>query len=188
MALELKQSLTLSQQLIMTPQLQQAIKLLQLSRLELLDAIYEEMQENPILEEQAVGDTEDERRDETEKEELKSEEPTLPEVIVEENTQKDVDWDNYLSEYNSGWVDTSYEDKDAPSFETMTSEKTTLTSHLMWQLNMSHLNEDQREIGFNIIGNLSDEGYLETTPEEISQITGYPLEMVLETLDIIPEF
>ena len=51
MAFELKQNLKLSQQLVMTPQLQQAIKLLQLSRLELTDLITQEMQENPLLEE-----------------------------------------------------------------------------------------------------------------------------------------
>ena len=49
MALQLRQALNLSQQLIMTPQLQQAIKLLQLSRLELLDTINQEMEENPLL-------------------------------------------------------------------------------------------------------------------------------------------
>src|SRR5256885_5430682 len=55
MALELKQSLRLSQQLVMTPQLQQAIKLLQLSRLELVDLIRTEMEQNPLLEEPADG-------------------------------------------------------------------------------------------------------------------------------------
>ena len=51
MAFELKQSLKLSQQLIMTPQLQQAIKLLQLSRQDLVETINQEMEENPLLEE-----------------------------------------------------------------------------------------------------------------------------------------
>src|SRR5437870_13544283 len=55
MALELKQSLRLSQQLVMTPQLQQAIKLLQLSRLELVDLIRTEMEQNPLLEGPAEG-------------------------------------------------------------------------------------------------------------------------------------
>ena len=55
MALEIKQSLKLTQQLIMTPQLQQAIKLLQLSRLELLTAINQELETNPILEETLEG-------------------------------------------------------------------------------------------------------------------------------------
>ena len=50
MAIEIKQQLRLSQQLVMTPQLQQAIKLLQLSRLELADVVTPELQENPVLE------------------------------------------------------------------------------------------------------------------------------------------
>ena len=61
MALQLKQSLSLTQQLIMTPQLQQAIKLLQLSRLELLDTIYSEMETNPMLEEQISDDGDEEK-------------------------------------------------------------------------------------------------------------------------------
>ena len=60
MAFELKQSLKLSQQLIMTPQLQQAIKLLQLSRLELVDTINQEMEENPLLEEVSPDEGNDE--------------------------------------------------------------------------------------------------------------------------------
>ena len=61
MALQLKQSLNLSQQLIMTPQLQQAIKLLQLSRLELLETISQEIETNPMLEEQPWEDSEGEK-------------------------------------------------------------------------------------------------------------------------------
>ena len=55
MSIEIKQHLKLSQQLVMTPQLQQAIKLLQLSRMELVDVVREEMLENPILED--TGDS-----------------------------------------------------------------------------------------------------------------------------------
>ena len=62
MALQLRQSLSLTQQLIMTPQLQQAIKLLQLSRLELLDTIYQEMETNPMLEEQAMDEADEDKR------------------------------------------------------------------------------------------------------------------------------
>jgi len=58
MALELKQQLRLSQQLVMTPQLQQAIKLLQLSRLELVGLVQQELEENPVLEEALEGDEE----------------------------------------------------------------------------------------------------------------------------------
>ena len=59
MALQLKQQVKLSQQLVMTPQLQQAIKLLQLSRLELVGMVQKELQENPVLEE--VGEADDDR-------------------------------------------------------------------------------------------------------------------------------
>ena len=80
MALELRLNLKMSQQLVMTPQLQQAIKLLQLSRMELVDVIREEMMENPPLEE---GTDEDERADEPVADDAKPEgaeqDPILPE-------------------------------------------------------------------------------------------------------------
>lgn len=188
MALELRQSLILSQQLIMTPQLQQAIKLLQLSRLELLDTITQEMEENPVLEEQAVSSAEDGAKSEGEKDESGEDIPELPEVTVEENVRDDVDWESYLSEYNNSWAETSYEPKDTPSFESTTSSRTNLYSHLIWQLNMSGLDEEQREIGTYIIGNLNEDGYLDIRLEEISQVTGYPMEKVIGTLAIIQNF
>lgn len=188
MALELRQSLILSQQLIMTPQLQQAIKLLQLSRLELVDTITQEMEENPVLEEQAVSSAEDDVKNEGEKDESGEDIPELPEVTVEENVRDDVDWENYLSEYNNSWAETSYEPKDTPSFESTTSSRTNLPSHLMWQLNMSGLDVEQREIGIYIIGNLNEDGYLDIQLEEISRVTGYPMEKVLGTLTIIQHF
>ena len=120
MALQLRQALNLSQQLIMTPQLQQAIKLLQLSRLELIDTISQEMEENPVLEEQAVSSAEDGVKNEGEKDESGEDIPEVPEVTVEENVRDDVDWENYLSEYNNSWAETSYEPKDTPSFESTT--------------------------------------------------------------------
>ena len=68
MALDLRQHLKLAQQLVMTPQLQQAIKLLQHSRLELLDTIYNEMETNPMLEEQLSDEVDEEKKIETEHE------------------------------------------------------------------------------------------------------------------------
>jgi RNA polymerase sigma-54 factor len=187
MALQLKQSLKLSQQLIMTPQLQQAIKLLQLSRLELLETITTEMETNPLLEEQPTEETGEE----------KVFEPTIQrlEDVVKETTAKepvrereDVDWESYVSEYNTGWAETPYEDRELPSFESMTANKTNLCSHLMWQLSMSNFNEPQKEIGLYIIGNLDSDGYLKTSIEEIVQVTGYPEPVVLEALSQIQKF
>src|SRR5579864_1752623 len=100
MSLELKQNFRLSQQLVMTPQLQQAIKLLQLSRLELQDLIRDEMNQNPLLEEPATsegGDTDaGEGAREAEAEVAKPVEKT--EEVKGEGAHE-IDWDNYLNNY-----------------------------------------------------------------------------------------
>jgi RNA polymerase sigma-54 factor len=214
MALELRQSLGLAQQLVMTPQLQQAIKLLQLSRLELLETVSQEMEENPILEEMTQGEVDGDdgagdKKEESEQALQESKEkisenppendsgpdpdsPSLPEVTVEERARDDVDWDNYLSEYNSGYSEgfseRHYEEKDTPSFENFTASKTDLTSHLFWQLNMSNLDDEEKEIGSFIIGNLNDDGYLDVTLDEIAQATGSPVDRIGEVLSLIQNF
>jgi RNA polymerase sigma-54 factor len=185
MALQLRQSLNLTQQLIMTPQLQQAIKLLQLSRLELLETITQEMETNPMLEEQPLDEADEEKGFE---EGGDKSEQTVSDVTVKENIREDVDWESYLSEYNTGWAESPYEEKDIPSFETFTSQKTNLHSHLLWQLGMGNFNDMQKEIGIHIIGNLDEDGYLKVSIEEISQMTAHTPSEVIETLSLIQNF
>ena len=187
MALQLKQSLSLSQQLIMTPQLQQAIKLLQLSRLELLETITQEMETNPLLDEQSGDETDDERMFEGDAKE--SEEQSTPEVVIEEKVTEDMDWETYLAEYNTGWAETPYEGgRELPTFENINANKTSLHSHLMWQLNLSNLDDSQRTIGVHIIGNIDDDGYLKISIDELSQVTGISDEEVNDVLKIIQTF
>jgi len=188
MALELRQSLGLAQQLVMTPQLQQAIKLLQLSRLELLETISQEIEENPVLEEMTPGESDQEEEKDDGKDEPVRETPEISEVMVEDRARDDVDWETYITEYNTGWAETHYEERDIPSFENITDTKTNLAEHLNWQLNMSSLDTDQREIGIHIIGNLDEDGYLDISLEEISEITGHSPEKVMETLRLIQNF
>lgn len=185
MAIQLKQSLGLHQQLIMTPQLQQAIKLLQQSRLELLETIYQEMETNPMLEEQAVDELDEDKGLEVEG---GKSEPLASEVTVKENIRDDVDWEAYLSEYNTGWAQTSFEQRDVPSFENFIASKTNLYTHLMWQVNLNDFSDMHKEIAVHIIGNLDEDGYLTTSAEEISQTTGYTLEEVLEALCLVQKF
>lgn len=185
MSLELKQSLTLSQQLIMTPQLQQAIKLLQLSRLELLETIHQEVQTNPVLEEQSSGESDQEAENTGEGEPFEQQQGDLPEVEIDKKAQEDIDWENYISEYNTPWTDVPYEDKERPSFENIPAPKPDLYSHLMWQLNMSPLEGPQKEIAHHIIANLDESGYLDLSEQEIADLTGQPSDMVLETLRFI---
>jgi len=186
MALQLKQSLSLSQQLIMTPQLQQAIKLLQLSRLELLENITTEMEANPVLEDQSVEDPEYEGA--SEETTVQVQEEVVPPVDSAERTREDMDWESYLAEYHTGWSDIRYEPRELPPFESMTSSKTNLNSHLMFQLKMSNVGNAKRNIGEFIIGNLDEDGYLKDSIEDISSSTGSSEEEVLETLSLIQAF
>ena len=189
MALDLRQSLRMSQRIIMTPQLQQAIRFLQLSRLELCQTINHEMELNPLLEEVPVDEEVEESTTEEEKKGNSNKEEPLPEVTVKETMREDFDWDAYISEYNTAWVSPSHEDtKDRPSFENLVSPKTNLGSHLMWQLQVSDLNEVQQEIGRYIIGNIDPDGYLKASIDNIIQFTQRSREEVLNVLDIIHEF
>jgi len=188
MALELKQSLKMSQRIIMTPQLQQAIKFLQLSRLELSQAINQEMEANPLLEEEP-GDEMEEGSPEEEKKKESTEEKPLPEVTIKETMRDDFDWEAYISEYNTAWASSPYEDTgDRPSFENLIAPKTNLYSHLMWQLQLSGLDDVQREIGGYIIGNIDPDGYLKASVDNIIHSTHRSREEVVKVLDTIHEF
>ena len=188
MALELRQSLTLAQQLVMTPQLQQAIKLLQLSRLELLETINEEMEENPLLEERQAGESDEGDGLDGIDEKIQSELPDLPEVKVEESAPTDVDWDSYLSEYNTETTTAPFEERELPALDNITPARTDLYSHLRWQLGMTEPDEESREIGIHIIENLNEDGFLEESLEDIAATTGYPIEKVKRVLRMIQEF
>jgi RNA polymerase sigma-54 factor len=168
MVLELRQELRLTQQLVMTPQLQQAIKLLQLCRLELLDAINEEMEENPLLEEvPAEVDAGSDAGGELTT--AQPEPPPLEPVNVEEAARADIDWSNYLGEYNApGSVYFEAEKREAPEYENFVARRESLNEHLMWQLLLSLPNRREERIGSAIIGNLNKDGYLKATVDEIA--------------------
>jgi RNA polymerase sigma-54 factor len=190
MGLELRQSLNLTQQLIMTPQLQQAIKLLQLSRLELLDTIYEEMEVNPALEEQPSGDSENEGigLGPEDYEQAPSPASEVQEVKVEERARDDVDWDSYISEYSTTKAPYPYEEKESIGVENMIGSQGNLYSHLLWQLNMSNLTDFQRNIGVCIIENLNEDGYLDATWDEIIRDGECSREEAAAVLETIQKF
>jgi RNA polymerase sigma-54 factor len=189
MVLELKQSVKMSQRIIMTPQLQQAIKFLQLSRLELLQSINHEMEINPLLEEVPLEDIEEKATEGEKKEAPSKEEEPLPEVTIKETAREDFDWEAYISEYNSAWASSPHGDsEDKPSFENLISHKTNLYSHLMWQLQVSDLDETQKEVGNYIIGNIDPDGYLGVSIDDIAEYSNRSKEDVMKVLDVIQEF
>jgi RNA polymerase sigma-54 factor len=193
MALEIRQQLKLSQQLVMTPQLQQAIKLLQLSRTELEAVIRQELEENPILEEgldhleekEDLGQAKDDHEVATVSEEVKE---------LKENPEEfnDVDWQTYLEGYHLGGGGTSSElyegDEDRPSYENLLTKKNTLADHLRWQLNLSRVGDQERMAASEIIGNLDETGYLKSTLEEIASATGLSEPVCARALAVVQEF
>src|SRR2546426_1427246 len=177
MALELKQSLRLSQQLVMTPQLQQAIKLLQLSRLELVDLIRTEVEQTPLLEEPADG-AEAELNEappelvpvlnqSIEASELVPEQPAeaqpdLKKAAEGEVARTEIDWEQYLDNYQTQHTAPSGmgSSEDLPSLESTLTRAPDLTEHLLEQLRMARLSPEEERIGALIIGNLDRDGYL----------------------------
>ena len=187
MAIELRQQLKLTQQLIMTPQLQMAIKLLQLSRLELMDAIRQEMEENPALEESQES-TPKERLDADVQEQLQPPENTK-EVTIDEKIPGDIDWSNYIDEYSApGRISFETEDRETPQYEAFISHKESLSDHLLWQLLMSSPSSEEKRLGSLIIGNLNRDGYLQSSNEELAAQVGVTAEDIDEVLFLLQTF
>ncbi|MCB1033591.1 MAG: hypothetical protein KDD47_07135, partial [Acidobacteria bacterium] len=185
MALEQKLSLKLSQKLVMTPSLQQAIKLLQMTRLELQGVLAQELVENPILEE--GGDVSEEVPGET------PEASTAEaESAGEESSMENIDLDAYFSDYMEGSSYTSMgEDRQAAPLENTVSREPDLYDHLLWQLHMLSLPERLREIAELIIGNLDADGFLAASCREIQALAEgepYSVEEVIEALKLVRGF
>ena len=188
MAIELRQQLKLTQQLIMTPQLQMAIKLLQLSRLELMETIRQELEENPALEETAETSAED-QLEETPDTKPEPEPSPTKEVSIEEKIRDDIDWSNYIDEYNTpSRVSHEGEGRDTPSFETFTAAKQTLSDHLLWQLMMTSSDPEDEKIGSLIVGNLNKDGYLDISVEELCRHSDCDCEKVESVISRMQTF
>src|SRR5258708_31291978 len=178
MSIEIKQHLKLSQQLVMTPQLQQAIKLLQLSRMELVDMVRDEMLENPILEDSVESAAEQAKAEQqapaevaaNEVERVGETEMPMTEISqdkvdstaeVKADTRSgeavaDFDWETYLDNQAQAAPMPSYKSNndDLPSLESTLTRGTSLFDHLEWQLKLSHFTLQEDGIAMLIIGNI----------------------------------
>ncbi|HLX10559.1 MAG TPA: RNA polymerase factor sigma-54 [Thermoanaerobaculia bacterium] len=174
MALEQKLSLKLAQRLVMTPSLQQAIKLLQMTRMELDTLLTQELVENPVLEEAAeAADNPDPAEEEVEPPREERQEAVATNGSEELNhgeSMENIDLDAYFGDY---WESSGYssmaEERDEPPIENSLTREPDLYDHLLWQLHMAMADVEprQREIAELIIGNLDPDGFLVATPEEI---------------------
>ena len=191
MALEGRLELRIAQKLILTPQLQQAIKLLQLPYLELSQFLNQELIENPVLEEL-------EESDEIPIEESTSEERESLEIEeAHEDTEAPLEKlmklsvDEYFEERGFDGRDLGYFNpgtESPPSFEQFITKKSNLYDHLLWQLRLSNSPESIRKIGEIIIGNLDENGYLRASIEEIEEETKTQRETVEDALSLIQSF
>ena len=188
MAQKLSQSLKQTQGLVITPQLQQAIKMLTLTHLEMTNIISEQMVENPLLEE--AGVEVGEKSAESEKLENQNLE-AKPEEFNEEPifNKDDFDWNSYVDHFNSnsGSVPSmvSRDPDDQPNYENMISQSVTLADHLFAQLGIENLSAIQNLIAEEIIHNINGDGFLEVTISEIAKNQNVSEDEVLEVLEMV---
>jgi len=198
----------MGQQLTMTPQLQQAIRLLQLSTLDLQQEIQEALDSNPMLEREEDGDDFDNSDPMAESIEKKSESPSAdsPEQSEPDNhydepintveNLEEGDWGDRIP--NELPVDTAWEDiyqtsasslpssdDDEWDFTSRTSSGESLQSHLLWQLNLAPMSDTDRLIGVTLIDCINPQGYLEETLEEVLESFDPELEIELDEIEVV---
>jgi RNA polymerase sigma-54 factor len=217
MSMEIKQQLKQLQQLVMTPQLQQAIKLLQLSRAELVDMVREELLENPVLEDSVDTSAEQARltpgeappaEQASDMEAQRVGETDIPvatsngdahEVTTEvkpDGTSKEAvaefDWEAYLdSQAMAAPMPSSRPSggEDLPSLEATLTRGTSLFDHLEWQLKLSkRFSPPEEALALLILGNINADGYLDVTLEELAEEAEISPEAVEEVLKKVQEF
>lgn len=167
----------MKQELKLTPQLQQAIRLLQLSRMDLIEEIQQELMSNPLLEERAVSD---ESKLDTRSEDIDQHDPhrgetqsnideSADESLMRESQElhNEIDWAQYIEDESNRAPELGtqrlHDDHDHISPETHYSVGDSLQEHLSWQLQMSMLDERERIIAQQIIECINDKGYLRDT-------------------------
>ncbi|OGW27333.1 MAG: RNA polymerase sigma-54 factor [Nitrospirae bacterium GWC2_57_13] len=197
--MDVRLELKLAQKLIMTPQLQQAIKLLQLSRLELVQSVSQELMENPVLEELAA-DAPDTDASESEGEALPETAEAAPEAEGDRTAEETkelaaepemgLQWDEYLSDMGDG-RDQGYagaDEKELPSYEQTLSRRASLSEHLLWQLRLTASDETHLKGAEWIIGNIDEDGYLRASLDELAEQAGLPLAVMEQALAVVQLF
>lgn len=160
----------MSQKLIMTPSLQQAIKLLQLSKLELQEVLNEELLENPLLEESAEEEQQKTEEEKKADQESQAEERQDDKQKDEKDAFEEIDYDAYFQDYiDYGYNPRMREEYDEFPIENTLSRPPNLWDHLTWQLTVSDAPDHIKEIATFLIGNIDEDGYLRVSDEELQE-------------------
>ncbi len=194
MAIQQRLHTRLVQKLILTPSLQQAIKLLPMTTLELSELLNQEMVENPMLDEVPTEELQP-AEEEPPAEEAPPAEAGSTAEKPEEPAEKGDTWDDSDFEYFFGdYLDDGYrphtpqEVKELPPIENTLSIASSLTDHLMWQLSLQADVQPLRDIGTAIIGNLNDDGYLVASVDEIAGMGNWETSDVEGALQLVQAF
>jgi RNA polymerase sigma-54 factor len=200
MALDVRQSLKLTQSLLMTPQLQQAIKLLQLGRMELEQFVSQQLSENPVLEEtqpesmeeQVLVERERERTTDDVMREQTSQAAEIFDAVPGDGRKDEVDWEAMSRIKEAGQQSASAtrlsNAEEAPNYENIVTKAETLADYLQEQTGELDLTPEERIIASHIIGNISDRGYLEISLDELAQTENIPIQDLEDILDTIQRF
>jgi RNA polymerase sigma-54 factor len=188
MAIQQKLHTKLVQKLILTPSLQQAIKLLPMTTIELADLLNQEMVENPLLEEVPTEELQPAEAAQTPEAEKPAADTSTP--AAEKTDWDDADYEYFFGDYlDDGYKPrTPQEVKELPPIENTLSTSSSLSDHLMWQLSVQFDDDLLREIGAAIIGNLDDDGYLVASAEEIATMGSWQMEDVERALAQVQRF
>ena len=189
MVLDLRLEAKMSQTLVMTPRLQQAIKLLQYNHLEMVDHIQEQVLENPTLE--VVPDTDSSNVSDRERELLGSAQKAQQDVVEQRNGDEGkLDWEKLINQMSldggrgqSTSGGTIFDD--LPPIETNLTYGESLAEHLIWQLTMLRCSEMEEQVARAIAHNLDYRGYLEATEEEIIKAEGATAQDFADALEIV---
>jgi RNA polymerase sigma-54 factor len=184
MAIQQKLHTKLVQKLILTPSLQQAIKLLPMSTLELADLLNQEMVENPLLEEVPTEELQPAEQQQ------QQEKPADQQPADKGDAWDDADYEYFFGDYlDDGYRSrTPSEVKELPPIENTLSTAASLSDHLLWQLSLQTDDDRLKEIGRAIIGNLDDDGYLVASVEEIAAMGEWPVADVERALQHVQTF
>ncbi len=187
------------QKLILAPALQQAIKLLPLTNLELIEIIDTEISQNPMLE--VDEETTEEKPEEEAQEDLKisegvedeqkkaQEDVEIGETQESPAEEQDLDYESYFQEYFDNGIRTYFsEEKESPALENILSKSPSLWDHLNWQANLTFFDEKDREVAQYIIGNINEDGYLTVSGEEIAKRTDVNMDKINDVREKIKKF
>lgn len=189
----LRQTMNLSQNLVITPQLQQAIKLLQMSRLELESQVRNELEENPILEEAEVLREEDFQRTKEAAEQTgegaeAKVENTSSESVQDPQKQDEFEWESYLETQHKAPREASHGNEEIMNYENLISSTQTLHDHLYWQVKMTGFSDNEEKAADAIIAHIDDDGYLKVPLEQIAEEEKLAIEDLEDALSLIHEF